>query len=282
MDFDPRPFRTNGQMRKVADSNILQTPALAAYLAQPGNKVVLPDYVSMEAYKGDTLISIQKSMSVLSRFPRQVIVLKGTQVICGMRGRTAGLQRRMIDNEQSGGFPRFCADLKAAKNGDAAYVARLLRLGRSASTHMNHVSRDAETLAHNFRKIQNIYSNEEIRRLRRKEPLTRDFYEKLQTNILQTAAFMFVDHPKVNKLPSAVEVRNTLIFRFALCMQLLILHWISEGSEMNLRSEKFANDKVDMMIAAYGTFFDGILSHDKKLLTVYERAIAVLDELSAP
>jgi len=185
----------------------------------------------------------------------------------------------MIDYEQSSGFPKFCRDLEAAKNGDAAHMLRLVELGRSASTHMKQVGFDAETLADKFRTVQDIYSNEEIRRLRRNEPITEDLREKLQENTLQTAAFMFRDHPKVNKLPSAAEVRNTLIFRFALCMQLLLLHWISVGSQMDVNSEKLANDKVDMMIAAYGTFFDGVLTKDKKLLMIYEQASAALDGL---
>ena len=129
--------------------------------------------------------------------------------------------------------------------------------------------------------MQDIYSDKEIFRLRRNEPFTEDLCEKLRKNTLLTAAFMFRDHPKVNKLPSAAEVQNTLIFRFALCMQLLVLHWISVGSQMNVKSERFVNDKVDMMIAAYGTFFDGVLTKDKKLLMIYEQASAALDGLFA-
>jgi hypothetical protein len=203
-------------MRKVADSNILQSAELAAYLAKQGNELVLPDYVSMEAYKCDTLISIQKSMSVISLHPRQIIVLKGTQAICGMRGRKAGLQRRMIDFEQSRGFPKFCLNLKAAENGNAAFTTRLLHLGRSASTHMKVVGLAAETLAEKFRATQVIYSDEEIRSLRRNVLYTAELCEKLQTSTLLMAAFMFRDHPKVGRLPSVVEVRNTLIFRFSL------------------------------------------------------------------
>ena len=80
-------------MRKVVDSNFLQSDELRDYLSKSaGNYVVLTDYAAMEAYKGDTLGTIYRSMEILADYPKQVIVLKGTQVVCGLRGRGAGLQ----------------------------------------------------------------------------------------------------------------------------------------------------------------------------------------------
>ena len=266
-------------MLKVADSNILQTTDLAVYLAKPQYQVVLPDYVSMEAYKGDTLKSIQKSMSVLSLHPRQVVILKGTQEICMMRGRNAGLQRRMIDLKQTRNFPKYCRDLEAAKRGDKAVISRLLDLGKTASSNINQIHLDAVSLVSSFRDIQDTYSEEDIRCLRRNKPFADGFCEKLLENTLLTAALLFKAHPKVNKLPSEAEVRNTLIFRFALCMQLLILNWIANGGQISVKAEKLVNDKVDMMLAAYGTFFDGVLTNDKKLLMIYEQACAALNGL---
>ena len=88
-------------MRKVVDSNQLQSDALRSYLSQSKqNFAVLTDYAAMEAYKGDTLVSIYKSMEILTAFPDQVIVLKNTLVTCGLSGRGSGLQRRLIDRSR--------------------------------------------------------------------------------------------------------------------------------------------------------------------------------------
>jgi len=57
--FAARPRRT----RKVVDTNCLQSEALRAYLsASAHNYVILTNYAAMEAYKGDTLKSIYRSM----------------------------------------------------------------------------------------------------------------------------------------------------------------------------------------------------------------------------
>lgn len=57
-------------------------------------------------------------MEILSEYPKQVIVLKGTQKVCGLRGRRAGLQRRLIDEGQTQGFGKYCRDIEAAERGD--------------------------------------------------------------------------------------------------------------------------------------------------------------------
>ncbi len=69
-------------MRKVVDSNFLQSDRLREYLSKSTkNYVVLTDYVAMEAYKDHTLASIYRSMQILADFPKQVIVLKTTKFV---------------------------------------------------------------------------------------------------------------------------------------------------------------------------------------------------------
>jgi hypothetical protein len=43
----------------------------------------------MEAYKGEMPASIYASMEILTQHPKQVIVLKGTQTVCGLSWRDA-------------------------------------------------------------------------------------------------------------------------------------------------------------------------------------------------
>src|ERR1700730_8532175 len=103
--FATKPGRT----RKVVDSNCLQSEALKAYLsASAGNYVVLTDYAAMEAYKGDTLKSIYRSMEILAQHPQQVVVLRGTQDICALNGRTAASLKPLIDEAQTRDFSEYC------------------------------------------------------------------------------------------------------------------------------------------------------------------------------
>lgn len=84
----------------VVDSNALQSPQLRDYLSESANNfAVLTDYAAIEAHKGNTLVSIFRSMALLADFPRQVIVLKPTIVASGLRGGRREIQHRLIDDE---------------------------------------------------------------------------------------------------------------------------------------------------------------------------------------
>ena len=103
--------------RMVVDSNYLQSPALSDYLsASSDSYAVLTDYAAMEAYKGDPQV-IFHSMDILAAHPRQVIILKGTQDICGLNAHETARAESLIDAEQTRYFPEFCRELAAARNG---------------------------------------------------------------------------------------------------------------------------------------------------------------------
>lgn len=268
------------KVRKVADSNFLQSDALRKYLSKsPQNFVVLTDYAAMEAYKGDTLASIYRSMEILVRHPRQVIVLKGTQTLCGLRGRRAGLQRRLIDSIQTREFTKFCQFLVAAEHGNVGIQHQLLEHGRVATSHIGRLLSDAASIPGAFDAIARTYTDAEIGILQRGSQITRPMADKLIRNTLLIAGFLFKDHPRVVKIPTATDLPNTFIFRVALCAHLLVLHWISTGGAMKTNPKKLRNDLVDINFAATATYFDGLLTADKRLDRIYRDANFFLDEV---
>jgi hypothetical protein len=114
--------------RMIVDSNYLQSEGLRAYLAaSPNHYAVLCDYAAMEAYKGDTLASIAHSMSILRKFPEQVIVLRDTTAICLLTDRSSDPQERMIDREQTKDFPTFCTALNLAETGQRSCSQSIAR-----------------------------------------------------------------------------------------------------------------------------------------------------------
>jgi hypothetical protein len=165
-------------MRKVVDSNFLQCDALRRFLAKSQrNFAVLADYAAIEAYKADTLDILYRDMAILSDFPTQVIVLKGTQIICGLRGRTAGLQRRMIDQDQTRGFGQFCRRVNSARQGNPSFQRQLAEHGRVARHHMEQTD----------------------------SPFTEEMRHRFNNGILMTAALLFKDHPRVFNIPTQMN-----------------------------------------------------------------------------
>jgi len=152
----------------VVDSNFLQRDELRDYLsAAPDNHAVLTDYAAIEAYKGETLKSIFRSMEILTAFPKQVIILKGTQVICGMSGRAEAVQESLVDKTQTRDFSAYCRDLLAAKNGDLSFQQGLLEHGREASAHMDRVLQDMPLLSSGFALMAQEYTLRRIEKFAR-------------------------------------------------------------------------------------------------------------------
>jgi hypothetical protein len=166
-------------MRKVVDSNFLQSEELRAFLSDSvENKTVLADYAAMEAYKGDTLVAIFQRMEILAAFPTQVIVLKGTQAICGLQPRDGSmLQDQLIDEDQTSGFPEYCRHLDAAKRGDRSIQAQLLDNGREATAHMARMLADAPIFVRGIDDIAATYTAAELKALRTGAPYTESMGE---------------------------------------------------------------------------------------------------------
>ena len=260
-------------MKLIVDSNQLQSAKLRTYLAKSkSNYAVLTDYAAMEAHKGNTLASIYKSMAILSDFPDQVIVLKSTRAASGLRGRRAGLQRRLIDETQTKDFPRYISHLRQAQRGDRRLEQQLLDLGTEATSHLDRMLADAQTTGATIDDIAKLYSREERTAIRLGHDYPSTFVDKTIKNVMRIAGQAFGEHPNVTSIPTCAELPNTYIFRVALCTYLLALEWGANGGARNVAPTKLRNDFVDMNFAAYATYFDGLLSADAKVQRIHVKA----------
>lgn len=261
-------------MRVVVDSNQLQSKVLRTYLAKSkSNFAGLTDYAAMEAYKGDTLASIYKSMAIVCDFPDQVIVLKGTRAACGLKGRTAGLQRRLIDEAQTTGFATYVDHLREAQNGNRHIQQQLLDLGKEATAHLDRMLADAQTTGAVIDDIARLYSKEERQAIRLGQNYSSAMVDKTVKNILHIVGTAFRDHPNAHIIPTYAELPNTYIFRAALCTYLLALERGANGGARDAAPAKLRNDFVDMNFAAYGTYFDGLMTTDaRRVLRIHKEA----------
>ena len=226
----------------------------------------------MEAYKGNALVSIFKSMEVLCEFPDQVIVLKGTSVVCGLNGRSAGLQQRFIDHAATVDFSKYVRALLAAKNGDARYVKSILAHGAEATAHMEKMLLDAKTTGEAMIEVAKLYSKEERAAFRDGGEFPAGMVEKIVKNVMHIAAMLFQNHPNAGTLPHYKHLPNTFIFRSSLCMYLLALDWAVRGGVQNVSAAKLRNDTVDMNFVTFATYFDGLLTADAKTARLHREA----------
>lgn len=238
---------------------------------------VLTDFVGMEAYKADSLSTLYNSMEVLAVFPHQVQILKGTAKVCAMSGRAAGLQRRLIDEDQTSGFPDFVKHLELARLGNKHLEKQLLENAEFARAHLNvQMLGDAEALGATFDTLAMAYSKEERAILRRGDPYTPAMIRRLMETLLELSVQSFQNAPGGIRMPIREELPNTFIFRVSLCAYLLALRGGANGGLTNSAPVKIRNHMVDMILAAYATFFDGLLSADTMLNDIHTEARMML------
>lgn len=266
-------------MKKVVDANYLSDPDLEQYLlSDTQNKVVFTDYACMEAYKGNPLINLSKSLQIVSKFPNQVVILKGTRDVVKLTLLPNGIEF-IEDVDQTRYFSTFCQDIKSAIDGNSKLQAKILENGKIASDHFKQMQDDSRFIISAIYEIIKSLKSEHFESIRKKEPYSSELIDNIITNILIMAMYFFRHHPDVEKIPNDSEIPNTYILRYSISCYLLTLKWISDGGPANIRSDRFRNDIIDMSYVAYATFFDGLLSRDKKMIEIYEETCFILKNI---
>ncbi|PRW84024.1 hypothetical protein C7A11_28050 [Pseudomonas simiae] len=267
-------------MQLVLDTNQFKSPRLNAFLSKSAkNRVVLFDYSAMEMYKAGGIAAILEQMEILGRFSDQVIVLKDTMSVCAQRGRRAGLQRRLIDKKHTNIFRGFVSALEEARAGDEKKIKQVEAHKNSSAAQMLRVLDDAATMGLAFPKLLENYSKEERARIKGGDLYSSDIVNKIMDEVLSISAMVLHQHPSVRYWPSFEELPYTFIFRLVFCTYLLALDRAVVGLPSNIRPESIRNDLIDMYFVAYGTFFDGVMSSDRRVNRIYEQVDLLLKGL---
>jgi hypothetical protein len=141
-----------GSMRKVIDTNLLKSEKLREFLSDPANTAVIPDYVVMETLAGRNPASICENFKILAEHPKQVVFLKSTFAVSGLRTRrrSRGPQKRLIAKDQTTGFKRFYEGLQRARDGDPAAKRQLASKSDGAVADLEALKKAQETYAANL------------------------------------------------------------------------------------------------------------------------------------
>jgi hypothetical protein len=246
-------------MRVVIDTNCLQSDELRAFLsASSDHKAVLPDYVLMEAYKPSRLDGLQAAFSVLSQFPRQVIALHGTASASALDPGAVVMAEAMISAEETEAFQTFCERLRVA--GSNRSIARALeersiwaqeQMGRMLDSWSDSGAAMAE--------FSQRFTAQELRAMRQGQP-TAAIFEKFMEWVELMAIHVFQQRPEIAR-PSPERLVDHFAYRNALSLGVLMISHLRDG-RVSRKPARARNDAIDVLLAAYGTYFDGVMSED--------------------
>lgn len=267
-------------MRCVVDSNLLRNSQLQAYLAHSrANQVVLSDFTGMEAHSGNTLVTLRESFSILAQYPKQVIVLKSTYALVAQSGRVSGLQRRLIHDGVTAGFPEYCRHLMAET---APFARQSATKGQNAEAILSTIMANVQPMKEALPTLGDAYSDEARSAMREDRVPDAATIDVMMRNSIRVAALICADHPNIRRRPKDFNDQsfdaflNTYVFRLALCGQLLALHWAAFGGLPDAKPNTVRNDLIDLQVATCATYFDGLLTNDQRLRRIHRYACGVL------
>lgn len=264
--------------RLVIDSNCLQSRELEEFLSDSTDHIaVVTDYACMEIYKARLDAAVSQRISILARFPRQVIVLKGTATVCGLRGRQAGLAKRLVDAHQTSRFQNFCEAVARFANGDERYRQDINRKQQLARDHLSLVTSNMSRMASHYAKFQSWFTASEIRNIRTDRQIDLSAWETFFELITELASQLYNKHPNTKRWPSPEEWPNSFLYRSTLFQGLHFFNWVRSGSPAGVTGEKILNDMVDINFGVYATYFDGLLTKDRKSMELYQEGRFILE-----
>jgi hypothetical protein len=270
-------------MRKVIDSNFLQTDELHRFLDRSkNNHAVLTDYSAIEAYKDQNTTSFYKTMEIVGSYPKQIIVLKGTMNCCGTICDPASFPEALIDWDQTKAFENLLPQLRAAQNGDQPIQKAIQAHGIAAKQQVERIRADIKKMLQGLKDVSATFTPDQIKTILKDGLFGPSIAEKVIADSITMAGFMLSSHPMVKRIPTYEELLYTFIFRQALCAQVLILKWIQGGRQTAISDHKLLNDQIDINFAAFALFFDGLLTNDKKLNAIHDDAKLLLQILCGP
>ncbi|MGH8123130.1 MAG: hypothetical protein ACREPT_10215 [Rudaea sp.] len=266
-------------MRKVIDSSAYSNGRLSEYLAASKNNIaVISDYSEMEAFNSDDLQAVFERAEILCEHQAQLLFLKNTATVCRLSGRRAGLISRLIDTSGPKEFAFYCLAVRQAERGAIEYLNQLREKAAAANAELDEWLGDAQRWAAAVAEATKLFSAREQKAIRLPGPHSPDLKGKILTAMIQITCLLHVNYPNVRKDRPAHELVNTYLFRVAICTFLLTVEWISVGRTAST-PQAVRNDLIDSFIAAYATFFDGLLSSDLKQQRIYSGAMEIVTVL---
>lgn len=228
----------------------------------------------MEMFKGSDAKCVRGRLELIAKFPQQIRVLKRTPEIALLDFKCSGLHNRFSDWKRTAELRKY---LRMVFNDERAALDIALKQSATNSFFENLnglFENHRESVAARIRR----YPADELNRFRRGEVVSPAFVQSMVPDILLETREIFRVTNRETTLPNG-PIIFSFQFRYAVCIYVLVLKWAIDSGYQTVSTTKIRNDFLDAMYAAYGTFFDGVITEDKKLSEVYWGAKWLLKNL---
>jgi len=266
----------------VVDKNYLENPDLELFLREHAeNKVLLHDFSAIESLAGNPLKNLCRTLSIVSKFPGQVLILKNSRTLLAMGAIRPEFRFDMVDWPQTRTFGEYCEDLRKAEAGDESRRKQVAAHAHAANDHLEKMLTIVPLMTELIGRLA-ATTDREVLEARRKGGIAMPV--KGGAKLLDEAfdiASAIAERGNAARIPAQVdEAAQHYVFRFALALRLFALRWAEAGSDIRqAKHETLRNDFVDLMYITCATYWDDFLTSEKKMASIYSETTFLVNEL---
>lgn len=268
-------------LRVIIDTNSLQSEELTFFLrADRRHIAALPEHIASEIFRPNSVAAIIESFSVLSQFPRQVLMLWGNAKATGIDPRRGGMADSLIDKPTTRQLPTFFDILRRASEGNLGYREQLLKRRAWAVERSDNVLSALGDQSEVLAEIRSNFAPADLKRLARGESLS----DEGRATIIAIVSRLASDQTRQvagRGLAGPPHRYKQFAWRYSLCHIIQLIEMIRTGA-VRRAPIKARNDHFDNVIATFGTYFNGVMSNDRGALRTHAIARAILHSLEMP
>lgn len=270
--------------RLVIDSSMLQSEDLRRFLnASVTNFAVLPDFAWFELYKQKSIEAIVTALSVIGDFPEQVIVLKSGKEIAEIDLRSPIMTSLMQRTDVTHRIRGMVATLNGPDRDQPEVHTQLERLWSGAVNFLPGMLEGAQDIMISLPEMaEQMFTPQQLRIIRINARYTPDMFSSIfgaADQIWETLSSTAQDRI----WPSGSDEGKTraYLYRYSLALVIYMLWWIKNGSQAQKRLDRMSNDLIDLSFAVYGTYYEGLMTADKKAEWMHQNLSFALNAVGA-
>lgn len=256
----------------IVDSNALRHPGLDEFLsASRRHRVALSDWTITEMRKRQALGTSRDSLRNVFKFPQQCFALKRTDRLLEDQVRASADADGLIDIPATLEMRELAAALWRVPQ-PRELEGTMKGLERDAAEMVARLRVEVATWEQEMVAAVSVFDRAEISLLRGRAgaPIPAPTMEKVFGLLLHTTRDFMVRNQQRGKAEpiKVADAMSMFAFRYSLCVLIYTLGWVRTGSQRDRPVDERVNDVIDLQLATVGTFFNGVLSGDKKLQEV--------------
>jgi len=240
----------------------------------PKNEVIFTDFALQEAFNGANIRGLRRTLAPVKEFGAQIIALKITPEICRLEPNANVSPEQFVDKLQSNRLRTYLHDVFTEKEG----VQERITLGSTQAGRRFDKLLPAVALVQEdmHRQIESI-PTEDLALLRKKYRISNRLADATVKAVSNDTRLHFRELG-FTQLPEQQDIVYSFTMRF-IANYVLGLFWGVYGGLATAKKQTIRNDVTDTSYAAYATFYDGLITNDKKLDAVYRNTRVLLREL---